>query len=408
MRARRRTTNLVASLSTLAQTRWLRWLLVAALVVLYAGWLAYVIQADRPLDFYVYYMAAEIIARGDSPYTISDPAWDALASDLDITNYTRPYRYPPYTATLLTLFRPLGPRWTMVMWLVANAAAMIGGAWLLGQALGSGWWLSVSLAALLLFVPPLATLMAGQVNGLLFFCLALALWWMTRQQERGVGVGLALGTALKVIPLALVLYLFWRRRWRAGLTATGVLLILTLVCLPVVGWEGLADYGERAILLGRPGDVDISPTNQTITAVLGRAFPATSPLALASGRWLGLLLVILTAALCWPVDDTARWMGLEFGLIVAALQLLPPFTWYHQLVLLLIPMLVVANQLWITRRWGWLALLVALFVLTDVHGLAWHYLADWPWLTSFPFMLGLMLWGLSGWLLVRRKWHAAL
>ncbi|MCK4315696.1 MAG: hypothetical protein KAX24_07980, partial [Anaerolineae bacterium] len=130
-------------------------------------------------------------------------------------------------------------------------------------------------------------------------------------------------------------------------------------------------------------------------------------LALAGGRWLGLLLVILTAALCWSVGDATRWMPLEFGLIVAALQLIPPFTWYHQLVLLLIPLLIVANRLWAARQWGYLVLLAVLFALTNVHGLAWHYLADWPWLTSFPFLLGLTLWGLSGWLLVRRKWHAA-
>ncbi len=394
-------------LSTLAQARWLRWLLMAALVVLYTGWLTYVTMADRPLDFYVYYMAAETIARGDSPYTISDTAWDALASDLGITNYTRPYRYPPYTAVLLTLFRPLGPRGTMVIWVIANAAAMIGGAWLLGQTLGNGRWLPLSLAALLLFVPPLATLLAGQVNGLLFFCLALALWGMTRQREGWLGVSLALGTALKVIPLALVLYLFWRRRWRAGLTAASVLLILTLGCLPALGWESLADYGRKAIFLSRPDSVYTSPPNQTITAVLGRTFPAMPPLALAGGRWLGLLLVILTAALCWPVGDATRWMPLEFGLIVAALQLIPPFTWYHQLVLLLIPLLIVGNRLWAARQWGHLVLLAVLFALTDMHGLAWHCLAGWPWLTSFPFLLGLTLWGLSGWFLARRKWHAA-
>jgi hypothetical protein len=91
--------SLTDRLSTLAQAHWLRWVLIAALVILYAGWLIYVTTANRPLDFYVYYMAAETIARGDSPYTISDTAWDALASDLGITNYTRPYRYPPYTAS---------------------------------------------------------------------------------------------------------------------------------------------------------------------------------------------------------------------------------------------------------------------------------------------------------------------
>jgi hypothetical protein len=62
-------------------------LLLAGLVILYVGWLTYVIVADRPLDFYVYYRAAEATARGQSPYTISDPAWDALAADLHHQSY---------------------------------------------------------------------------------------------------------------------------------------------------------------------------------------------------------------------------------------------------------------------------------------------------------------------------------
>jgi hypothetical protein len=379
------------------------WALVV-LALLYAGWLAYVITADRPLDFYVYYMAAETFARGGSAYSISDAEWDALAADLGITNYTRPYRYPPHIAALLTLFRPLGPHGAMVVWVIANAAAMVAGAWLLGRALG-GRWVPVSLAGLGLFVPPLATLLAGQVNGLLFISLAWALWGLVRRRDAALGLGLALGAALKVIPLALVLYLFWRRRWRAGLVAVGALVILTLACVPVVGWQGLADYAQSAVFLGRPDTVYATPTNQTFTAVLGRAFPAASDTALSGGRWLGLLMVIATAFLCWPTGNAARTMPLEFGLIVVALQLIPPFTWYHQLVLLLLPMMIVAERLWAERRWSGLGGLVALFCLTDLHGLGWHYVEKWPWATSFPFLLGIALWGLAAWLLVREKRH---
>ena len=389
-----------------ARSRLLTALLLAALVILYGGWLAYVIVADRPLDFYVYYMAAETFARGGSAYTISDAGWDALASDLGITNYTRPYRYPPHVAALLTLFRPLGPRGTMVVWVIANAAAMIGGAWLIGRALG-GRWLAASLAALLLFVPPLATLLAGQINGLLFLSLGWAVWGLAHRREGALGAGLALGTVFKVIPLALILYLFWRRRWRAGIIAIVVLLALTLACLPVVGWQGLVDYGKNAVFLGLPDMVHATPTNQTLTAVLGRAIPNQPGVALTGGRWLGLLLVIATVILCWPAGDAARLMPLEFGLVVAALQLVSPFTWYHQLVLLLIPLLLAADRLAVARQWRGLGLLVALFALTDLHGLAWHLVQRWAWLTSFPFLLGLTLWAVLAWLLLRDKWHVA-
>jgi len=386
---------------------WLRWLLLAGLLVLYAGWIGYVIVADRPLDFYVYYMAAEAAARGESPYTISDEAWDALASDLRITNYTRPYRYPPYTAAMLTLFRPLGARRTMVIWVVANGAAMIGGAWLLGLALGGGRWLRLSLIGLGLFAAPLATLLAGQINGLLFLCLALAIWAAAKRRAGWLGASLALGTVLKVIPLALVLYLFWRRQWRAGLIAIGVLVALTIAAALVVGTSDFALYVQKAIFLANPDGIHRGSVNQTITAVLGRAFPDASSAVLTASRWLALGLIAVTAALCWPAGGTSKLMSLEIGLIVAALQIIPPFTWYHQLVLLLIPLLVAARWLWDGRRWPWLALLVGLFILTTLHGLTWHYLVDLPWLTSFPFVLGLVLWMILGWAVASGKWRRA-
>jgi len=94
-------------------------------------------------------------------------------------------------------------------------------------------------------------------------------------------------------------------------------------------------------------------------------------------------------------------------LITVALQLIPPFTWYHQLVLLLIPLLIVVDRLWATRRWVGLSLLAALFALSSLHGLVWHQIERWPWLTSFPFILMLTLWAISGWFLLKSKWHVA-
>jgi hypothetical protein len=378
-------------------------LLLVVLGLLYSGWLTYVIAADRPLDFYVYYMAAELVAREQNPYTISDPDWDTLAADLGITNYTRPYRYPPYTALSLLLIRPLGPQRAMVVWVTANALAMVVGAWLIGKALGGGWWIPISLTTLLFFVPPLATLLAGQINGLLFLCLALALWAISRGRAGWLGISLAAGTVLKVIPLALILYLFWRRQWQAALIAVVVLLGLTLLVFLIVGGEVLLDYAQKAIFLGRPDRVYSTPTNQTITAVLGRAFPATTSLALLGGRWLGLLLIIVTAILCWPVGDSAKLMLLEFALIVAALQLIPPFTWYHQLVLLHLCLLVAMRFLWTARRWWWLAILIVLYSLANLHGLIWQYIEDWTLLTSFPFLFGLTLWVTLAYLIIEKK-----
>jgi glycosyltransferase involved in cell wall biosynthesis len=44
-----------------------------------------------------------------------------------ITNYTRPYRYPPLTALLVAPLTLLGPCGAATVWLAVNALAMVGG-----------------------------------------------------------------------------------------------------------------------------------------------------------------------------------------------------------------------------------------------------------------------------------------
>ena len=65
----------------------------------------------------------------------SDPAWDNLAAEMGVTNYTRPYRYPPLTAELVAPLTALPPRAAASLWLVLSAVA----------AIVAAWWLALSL-----------------------------------------------------------------------------------------------------------------------------------------------------------------------------------------------------------------------------------------------------------------------
>ena len=103
----------------------LTWLSLIGLILVYSGWLTYVIRADRPLDFYGYYLAAEIFATGGDAYTISKENWNTTAAELGITNFAYNYRYPPLTATLILPLRALGPQWAAAIWVIASATAMI-------------------------------------------------------------------------------------------------------------------------------------------------------------------------------------------------------------------------------------------------------------------------------------------
>jgi len=399
----------------MAQAPWLRWVLVMALVALYAGWIGYVVSRDKPLDFYVYYLA-EASLRGQNAYEISDLAWDSLATDMGIINYTRPYRYPPLTACLVAPLTGLSPSTASALWLAFSSVAAIAAAWWLALTIDTPYRWILTLGGLLLFVPPLTTLHAGQVNLFLLASLALALRAFSRRKPVWVGIGLGVGAGLKVIPLALVGYLLWRGRWRPLLVAVLVITLSLLVALPLTGWQGLVSYGQKAILLGEPGQLFSQPTNQTFNGFFARLLTERSgERALADDPDLahrlslicGLALVIATVAVCWPVGNVYRFFPLEFALIVTTLQLLPPFTWYHQLVLLLIPFALLAREALHVPGLRWMLAPLALgYVVTDLHGLLWHHLKGLTFLQSTPFYVMLMLWGMLAWVVLREKLYA--
>jgi hypothetical protein len=400
-------------LSTLAQAHWLRWVLVAALMLLYTFWIGYVVSRDKPLDFYVYYLAAGTFLREQNAYEISDLAWDNLAAEMGVTNYTRPYRYPPLTAGLVAPLTFLPPRVAAALWLALGAVAAAAGAWWLALALETPYRWALALGELLLFVPPLTTLHAGQVNLFLLASLMLALWAFARRKSVWLGIWLGVGTSLKIIPLALVGYLLWRRQWRAFLVAVLVIVTLLLVAVPLIGWDGLVSYGQKAVLLGEPGLLFPQPANQTFNGFFARLLVehsqgwslADNPgLAYRLSLACGLVLIVATVVVCWPTGSVRHFFSLEFALIVTALQLVTPFAWYHQLALLLIPFVVLTREALHAQGLRWMLVLLAVgYALIDLHGLVWHYLEGMTLLQSTPFYTMLTLWALLAYLIVRQK-----
>ena len=406
--------GVLRALSTLAQAHWLRWLLVAAVVLLYAGWSGYTVSRDKPGDFYLYYLAAGAFLRGQNAYALSGPAWNELAAEMGVPTYDPPYHYPPLTAVLIAPLTLLPPRPAAIFWLACSTITAVVAAWWLALASDTVYRWPLALGGLLGFVPALATLYNGQVNLFLFASLTLALWAMAQHRPVWLGIGLSVGTNLKVIPLALVGYLLWRWQWRALLAAAIGIILLLFLGLPLVGWEGLSSCGQKIFRLATLGGLDATPTNQTLGGFFGRllthhtygwALTNNPALAYTLYRVAALLLVVTTVAVCWPAGNLHRLCSLEFALIVTAAHLIPPYTWYHQLVLLLIPFVVLATEVLHKPSLHWLLLPLTLgYIGTNLHGLLWHYLTGRTLLQSVPFYTMLMLWGLLAWLIVRRKW----
>ena len=407
-------------LSALASAAWVRWALVAVLLVAYCGWTGYLLARDKPIDFYVYYLAAYGFARGEDVYarhqTPTDGDWwAALAARAKVANFTYPYRYPPLTAQLAWPLTYLPPRFAAMAWLLGSAAALIAAAWLLGCIEPERFGVPLALGMLLCFVPCLTTLRAGQVNGFLFLATAFALYSFVRGRQARTGLGVAVGTMLKLVPAALLVYLAWRRQWRAVLVGAAVIALLFVFALPLTRWTGLISYGRNFLPLGAAGNLIPSDANQSLNGFFSRLFVVRPdrPHVLDAPQLAWLLyaasafaLLVGTAIVCWPRGDLARLGELEFALVVVAMNLPTPYVWYYQLVLLLIPFFVLTRRALHQPSLRWMLIpLGAAFVLTDLHGLIWQKLVAWPLLLSTPLYAMILLWGLLAWLIVREKWR---
>jgi len=393
-------------LFALSSSRWTRRLLALVLLLLYTGWIGYVIIRDKPVDFNLYYMAAYGFAHGYDVYDASTVPWAQIAQETHISNYAPPYRYPPLTAMLVWPLTFLTPRWAAVAFLVASAAAAIVAAWLLGRVSPLPYGMTLALGLLLCYIPPLTTMHAGQVNCLVLLALALSFYGLSCNHPVLAGVGAAVGAMLKLVPIAHTGYLGWRRQWQALVVSLVTLVVLVALAIPFTSWAGLVSYGRHILLLGEAGGLIPIGSNQSITGFFARVLLAFVPSDIV--RWLSigttLALVAATVVLCWPRRSSAHLIPLEFALITVAINLITPYVWYHQFVLLFIPFFVLAEQALSTPHLRWMLIPLAVgYVLTNLHGLIWHSLDPYPLLVSMPFYTALLLWGCLAWLIVRGK-----
>jgi hypothetical protein len=208
------------------------WLFLGAAVLYSLGWTIGKTQTFQNFDFGAYYRSAEGVARGGTPYTINE------------LGATATFVYAPAYAYLLSPLSSLDYIWTcriwmMVNWLICLACIYLSLRLVADQDYGFGEkWILVWLGTL-----PVASYMwdnvrAGQVGALM---VALCLGWAVCQRQGRHFLGgllLALATGLKLAPALLVPYLIIRRDWRglAGFLAGG--LVLGLVPVFWVGWQG--------------------------------------------------------------------------------------------------------------------------------------------------------------------------
>lgn len=293
-------------------------------------------------------------------------------------------------------------------------------------------WLQLAILALS-FRPILSDLHHANNNLIIMFLVVLALTAWRKKYDVGAGLSLALAIAYKVTPGLFLIYLLWKRSWRAS-AATGLGLALFLVIIPsaVLGTEFngqcLSSWYHRILRPFVESDyIGPLPVNQSMPGVLARIFcdhhggrngapegynlASLSPATVAQGAkilslgFLGALLFLCRTKT--NRRDDARLLG-EFSLVVLTMLIVSERSWKHHFVTILLPYTYLAYRLWRfeLQRWEWttivtglgLSALMMLSTSTEVGGLFFggegHNLALYY---GLFFWAGLVLYGLTAW-----------
>lgn len=254
-----------------------------------------------------YHRAAVAVQSGHDPYRVATGKGDQ-------------YKYAPWFAAVYGVLARLPERTEALVWALLNSVVFwLGmGAWFILAKRGSPWfWLALGACAIELDTSLRYQQINAAMTGLILFGLAR---FRDRRWESSGGI-LATASSLKVLPMLFAVGLCIRgnRRYLAGLVA--VLLALTFLPIPFLGWEGTwgAHGSWFSVLLGDIGAAGLLD----IESVIARwGFPALGKSLRATVL---LVSVALMAWMRWKSERVFHW-GLWYALGAACLLLVSPRT----------------------------------------------------------------------------------
>jgi len=295
------------------------------LAVVLAGALAVALLVTVPgdpefgYDLDAYLGAAVNLVAGLPYFPVPDAAGGITLGPAGI------YPYPPvWTAAFVPL--ALLPREAVhIGWFVGliALAAVVGFALIRPLPPERRWWAA---AAYLAYFPLLSELRFGNLN---LITLALCLLaWNRRDRPAVAGIVFAVAIGLKLLPLALLAFLFVGGRWRVGLWAVAAFAVVVTLTWPWMGAAWIEYVGVlRAIGTGIPG----AGSNIVPDAII------VTPL-----RYVGPFVAIGVAALAgWGVRRHGH-ERLGFAVALAMAPFVGTSVWYPYLVMAL-PLLLASD-----------------------------------------------------------------
>lgn len=302
-----------------------------------AGLIANKILIERynwRIDAAVYREGALALVNGESLY----------AQPFDMGDISLPFIYPPIGAIL---FAPWGYFDFITVELAGNLV-VIGSSLLLLLCLylvtnavlsGQDKLLAFTIAAIswpiALFAEPVfLNADLGQINILIMALVVMDLLPIKRRIPRGVLIGLA--AAIKITPLAMLLYFLVKKDFRGIINAVISLLAFTAIGA-VLAWENTKEFFSSTLLnLSAEGDSGVDTTfqsNSSIQAMLYRWWTSKADAeasSLPTILWIVLSLIAVAAVAYLMHQLFSRGLHVEAVMVNAMLMLLiSPISWSH-------------------------------------------------------------------------------
>ena len=249
-----------------------------------------------------------------------------------------PYNHIPLINPLLALLAgAVGGRYLLGLsvWAVVLLLVYIPAVWILLQIRAELLEASfVNLMAFVLFFPLFVSLLNGQDTFLLFLGAVLLVSGVLNHKDWSAGMGLALMTVRPQIALMMALpFIFTNRRiwWRFCVSAL-LFVLISIIPLGVSGVKDFLNIMSTAVV----GSKDTAMFN--IIGFLSRALPAGQARTIQLIGWGAYVLGVIGLCILWKkckeVDERVLGLALVLSLLVS------PHLVYHDLTLLMIPLVI--------------------------------------------------------------------
>jgi Glycosyltransferase family 87/WD40-like Beta Propeller Repeat len=395
----------------------LRWIQHLLLLVLLAGFVGKgFVPAWRHLnsDFPNYYLIARLYHAGYPLARVYEWTWlqrqkDHQGIDQGLVSFI-PSTLPSALAILPWSSRP--PLEAKHGWLIANLVFLGLVAFLLTRITALGWE-RITLLMFLTFVPLRENFLLGQEHVLVLLLLTLALWLHCKGSQFLSGASLAVAAALKIYPALFLIFLLWKKQWRAAMGLVMGLLAAAALSLSLFGKAACLLYVREVLPAGLRGE-SLDPYNpgwNSLTALLRRLFifePELNPIPVAHLPWLFALLHPLIHAcifvvFMWAIGSrksNAERTKVEWATFVFLLLFLSSEPGTYHLVALILTSVLVADHLVASRQiaLGGFALLIYALICAPMirfpgmSATGWRNLLFFPRLAWMAILGAVLLW----------------